>query len=45
MKYLVSILIISILSTLTYAQQADTTKTFIDKTKIQIKLTDAKHKF
>ena len=28
-----------------FSQSSDTTKTFIDKTKMQIKLTDAKHKY
>ena len=45
MKYLVSILSITLLTFNLFSQYTDTTKTIIDKTKIQIKLSDGKHKY
>ena len=45
MKYLVSILSITLITFNLFSQYTDTTKTIIDKTKIQIKLSDGKHKY
>ena len=45
MKYLVSILSVTLITFNLFSQYTDTTKTIIDKTKIQIKLSDGKHKF
>ena len=45
MKLLTLIFSIFFISFSIFSQSSDTTKTFIDKTKIQIKLTDAKHKY